>query len=185
MSCVASWRANDVLASRRSVPSTRDRPRVASERGRLGVEHVALVRLRGQVDGGAEAGPALAAAGQSELAGDRRTGVLDVDRDGHPRPDPGVALEERVRRPSSGPSAAAGAARAARGGGDQPDGDERRATARADWARGARGDGANRWHVAHRRSGPESRTGRPARSESCRPTRLDAAAIVRCWGPGS
>ena len=46
-----------------------------AERGRLGVQAIGLVGLGRQVDRGAEAGPALGAAGEPQLADDRRPRV--------------------------------------------------------------------------------------------------------------
>ena len=80
---------------------------LAPECRRLGVEHVRLVRLGRQIDGSTESGLALAPAGQSELAGDGRTVVDEVDLDRHPRPDPGVASSRGPAPPSSGDRAAA------------------------------------------------------------------------------
>ena len=87
-----------------SSPDTRSIVDLAAERRRLGVQAIGLVRLRRQVDGGAEAGPALGAAGQPDLPDDRRPVVAEVDVDGHPGPGPGIALEQglaSIVRPSA------------------------------------------------------------------------------------
>ena len=128
----------------------------------------------------AEAGLALRAAGEAELAGDRRAVVDEVDLDRHPRPDPGVPAEQdagvhrRVRRRP--PRAAARRARSARS--------PRTAIARAACAV-RRGCG---WRSGDERSGawqadkeglqdgrtaplgestPRSAQGRPTPAESC------------------
>ena len=68
--------------------------KLAAERRGLGVQDVDLVRLRRQLDGLPETGLTLRAARQAELAGDRRTVVLEVDRDRDPRPEPCVTAEQ-------------------------------------------------------------------------------------------
>jgi hypothetical protein len=70
---------------------------VLAEGGRLRVQPKRLVRGGRQVRRDAEAGPALHAAGQTDLALDGRSGVDDVDVDRHPGSGPGVAVEEHLR----------------------------------------------------------------------------------------
>ena len=67
---------------------------VASESRWLDIEAVDLVGQGRQIDDRAEPGSALRPAGQPELPGDRRAIVLEVDVDGHPRPDPAVPIEQ-------------------------------------------------------------------------------------------
>ena len=78
---------------------------VLAEGRRLRVEQERLVGLGRQVRGDGEARLALGAAGDPELAVDRRAVVLEVDRDRHPGADPGVATEQHPRlhrRPTRG-----------------------------------------------------------------------------------
>ena len=82
-----------------------DRPPVGADQGdvelvaegrRLDVQDVGLPRARREVDRDPEPGPALAAARQPELTGDRRAAVLDVDLDRHPAADSDVTACQRM-----------------------------------------------------------------------------------------
>ena len=89
-------RERDLLAGDASGRRRRGRPRSAAERRRLRVEHVALVRGARQVD---RHGEARAALDCRPGAGARRRPACprsEPNLDREPRPEPGVALEERA-----------------------------------------------------------------------------------------
>ena len=99
-------------------------------------QHIVLGGVGRQVDRRSELGPALRAAREAELADDRRPVIPEVDPEGHPRADPGVALEHRRRfhhRPVD---------RGRRHGTDWAEGDQQRSDQRPE--KRAHADGAGR-----------------------------------------
>ena len=158
---------------------------VLAEGRRLRVEQERLVGLGRQVRGDGEARLALGAAGDPELAVDRRAVVLEVDRDRHPGADPGMATEQHPglhRRATRGRDRQCrGAQRAHQDGHDRRDPERPAGTRGAVWHERA----TEHRHPTVTSERDWSHQGRLGAVESCTGRGVGTAAIVRCDRPGT
>ncbi len=144
-----------VHEARRSV---RDRTRVAGHTARRSCRTGSAGPRR------CRSGTCPGAAGQAQLAGDRRAVVLEADRDGHPGADPGVAVEHRSRFHRQ-----AVRRRDGRGGRQEQRGDQPEARQQAHGARG---------HAALERRQAAGAAVRVDRGESTATPRREASGVA-------